>query len=303
MYRINTGNGRLYYCYDSEGKLKQYISATTFVRSVLPTPPHLIEWIRQQGSEYDKVLELSANYGTLMHYLNAQLLIDGSYDLSMVDKIIEPFAAQENFKHWKQSWSDDLKSDMVAFAKFVQDYEVDALGIEMVLGTDKYGVAGALDIVCEMTIEVDGFSDTDKFKTGARSGEFKPEKKKQRVLAIIDMKSGRKGFHSDHALQLAIHREALIESFPEFKDREIKLFNWSPKDWKTEPSYNLKDQTDSIDLALLPHLCEMAKIQEKKKDRNFKTFTGVIDLKRPDKLSDAYAYLTLTEYLNNLNKQ
>ena len=303
MYRINTGNGRLYYCYDNEGNLKQYVSATTFVRSVLPTPPHLIDWIRQQGSDYEKVLGLSANYGTLMHHLNARLLIDGNFNLDLVDKLIEPFAAENNFKFWSQDWSDNLKSDIIAFAKFVQDYEIEPLAIEMVLGSDKYGVAGALDIVCEMTIEEEGLSDTEKFKTGAKAGEYKPEKKKKRVMAIIDMKSGRKGFHSDHALQLAIHREALLESFPEFASRDIRLFNWSPKDWRTEPSYNIKDQSNEIDLKLLPLFSEMAKIQESKKDRRFKKFTGTIDLTRPDKLIENFEYTTLTEYLNNLNKQ
>ena len=214
MYRINTGNGRLYYTYDEEGNVRQYVSATTFVRSVLPTPPHLIEWIRQQGNEYEKVLDLSANYGTLMHYLNSELLINGSYDLSKIEKVIEPFAIQEGFKYWKNEWADNLKKDMLAFALFIQDYEIEPLAIEMVLASDKYRVAGALDIVCYMTIEVDGFSKTEKFKSGARVGQFKPEKQKKRVLAIIDMKSGRKGFHGDHALQLAIHKQALVESFP-----------------------------------------------------------------------------------------
>lgn len=298
FYRINTGNGRLYFCMNEDGTFSTYVSATTFVRSVSPTPPHLINWMLQQGEEgYKQKLNSSAEYGTTLHYLCAQLMIEGKYDLDMVDKVIEPFALQEGFRHWTLDWADELKSDMLAFAKFVQDYEVEPLGIEMVLASDKYGVAGALDYFAYMNIEVDGLSTTEFFQSGARKGQPKPIKVKKRVLAIIDVKSGRKGFTSDHALQLAIHKHALLESFPEYAGEEIYLFNWSPKEWKSEPSYNLKDQTNEIDLALLPHYSEIARIQELKKDRNMKSFKGVIDISRPDKLQENVSYLSLKDYL------
>ncbi len=298
MYRINSGNGRLYFCINDDGTVSTYVSATTFVRSVSPTPKHLMDWMLEKGKqEYQRILNSSAEYGTTLHYLCAQLMIDGKYDLDMVDKIIEPFALQEGFRYWTLDWADELKSDMLAFTKFVQDYEVEPLGIEMVLASDKYGVAGALDYFAYINIEVEGLSTTDFFQSGARKGQPKPIKIKKRVLAIIDVKSGRKGFTQDHALQLAIHRQALIESFPEYENEEIYLFNWSPKEWKSEPSYNLKDQTNEIDLTLLPHYSEIARIQELKKDRNMKLFNGVIDISRPDKLQENVSYLPLKEYL------
>lgn len=298
FYRINTANGRLYYRKDESGKVFTYISATTFVRSVLPTPKHLIEWIRQQGGDYEKVLDLSANYGTTLHYLCAQLMVDKSLDLDRIDKMIEPFALQEGFKYWKQSWADDLKSDLLCFAKFVNDVNFEPLGIEMVLACERLGVAGALDYVGYMDIEVDGFSETEKFKTGARAGEFKPEKKKKRILVIVDLKSGKKGFHQDHVVQLAIHKEALLETFPEFAESGVRVFNFSPKDWRTEPSYNLKDQTDEMDMQLLKPMYDIAQIQEKKKDRMVKVFKGVVSLNSD--VTENYEYTSLNDLLKTI---
>ena len=75
------------------------------------------------------------------------------------------------------------------------------------------------------------------------------------------------------------------------------MFNWSPKDWRTFPTYNLKDQSNEIDLELMPHFSAIASIQERKKDRYIFIAEGVINLKVAEQLLETYSYKSLNDYL------
>jgi hypothetical protein len=58
-----------------------------------------------------------------------------------------------------------------------------------------------------------------------------------------------------------------------------RIFNWSPKDFKgTAPTYNLKDQTESRNIVKLPHLVELAKIEDAKRTNTLTLISGKIDV-------------------------
>jgi hypothetical protein len=273
MYRMDMGGGRLYYRFE-DGEPVFYTSVTTMIKNTLPTSPHLIKWIADRGQEEGMAEALErATYGTFMHAECATLLTTGKYDLDKLGAKLELFLTGEKMPY-KKEWEEPLKKDILAFAQFMIDYNVSPLAIEIILYHPTDGYAGAIDLVCEMDYEEKGFFG-ETYASGANKGQPKESKRKRRILAIIDLKSGRKGFYESHELQLQAYANMWQIHYEECVER---VYNWSPKDWRGTPSYNLKDQTDSKNLVKLPHLVELAKIEESKRSKTVSLIGGVIDL-------------------------
>jgi hypothetical protein len=180
-----------------------------------------------------------------------------------------------NLPQDKLSWADELKKDVLAFAQFMIDKNVKPLAIEICLYHPTDGYAGAIDIVCEMDDEVKGFFG-ETYASGANKGQPKESKRIERVRAIVDIKSGRKGFYESHEIQLKAYEDMWNIHFP--KKPIDRLYNWSPKDWRSAPGYNLKDQTNSPNAYKLPHLVALAKIEDEKRSNVITVISGEIDL-------------------------
>ena len=75
-----------------------------------------------------------------------------------------------------------------------------------------------------------------------------------------------------------------------------KLYNFSPKDWRTKPTYNLKDQTDSINAAKIPALLALAAIEDEKRDNTITVIEGAFDLDAGD-IMDNVTTLSLSELI------
>ena len=86
------------------------------------------------------------------------------------------------------------------------------------------------------------------------------------------------------------------ENFPDVPVE--RLFNFSPKDWRTKPTYNLKDQTDSVNAAKLPHLLALASIEDEKRDNTLTIVRGVVDLDNGP-LLDNVLTLSLAELIKS----
>jgi len=114
------------------------------------------------------------------------------------------------------------------------------------------------------------------YKSGAKAGEPKESKQARKVTAMIDYKSGRKGFYVSHEIQLKIYQELFEAVFPE--DPIEKLYNFSPKDWRTSPSYNLKDQTTCDSHAMIPHLKGLATCNGIPRPRDKTVYKGSLEL-------------------------
>jgi len=268
IYRLDSSGHRYYYKLDKDGEPKFFTSVTTMIRNTLPTSPHLIQWLVSKGGSGAEEAEERAHYGTFLHIQCAELLINGTYDLDKLPKKLDAFA-EVNKVVIQKGWVDELKKDVLAFAQFMIDRNVKPLAIEICLShpTDKY--AGAIDLVAELDFG------------------------KKRIIGIIDLKSGRKGFYESHEIQLEAYRKMWELQFPDIK--VDKIFNWSPTAWRKTPSYKFKDQTDSKNLAKLPNLVANAKIEDAKRDNSVTTVKGKIDLVKG--LSDNIEELTFAELI------
>lgn len=275
VFRLHKGNDRIYYTVDAKGEPSFFLSVTTLIKRTMPTSPHLIKWIADKGYEEAKeYAKERADYGSFMHAEIGRLLIEKRLDLDTMNERFIDFIERNELPTGMTVHLDEIKKDVLAFAQFMKDHNVRPLAIEIVL-TSEDGYAGMVDLVCEMDIEVKGHWG-EVYKSGANKGKPKETKKLVTTTAIVDFKSGRKGFYDENSIQLKAYETMWNKHFP---DRPIeRLFNWSPKDWRTAPSYNLRNWTGHKIQDKFPHLVEIAKIELMDMDSSMKNYKGVIDL-------------------------
>lgn len=276
VYQLNGDGHRYYYRFDESGEPVFYPSVTTLLKQVMPTSPFLIEWMLANGKEGAvEKRDLAAAYGTFMHIQFERLIVNREYDFDAVPGELLAYMEQNNLpdKFYGDSLT-KIRKDVLAFAQFVRDYNVKPLAIEIGLVSPTYHFAGCVDMPCVMTDPKTGRSYT----------------------AIVDFKSGRKGFYEEHELQLHLYRMMWDENFPQIKIE--RLYNFSPKDWRTKPTYNLKDQTESVNAAKIPHLLALAMIEDEKRDNTLTIVRGRLDLDS-GKIADNVLTLSLAELIKS----
>lgn len=275
VYQLNSGGHRYYYRFNECGDPEFYPSVTTLLKQVMPTSPFLMNWMIENGKEgAAEKRDLAAAYGTFMHIQFEMLIINRRFDFDTVHETLLSYMERENLPEKVfNEWLPKIRKDVLAFAQFVRDYNVKPLAIEIGLVHPVHRFAGCIDLPCVMT--------------DPKTGEQYP--------AIVDFKSGRKGFYEEHELQLHLYREMWNVNFPEVPiDR---VFNFSPKDWRTKPTYNLKEQTDSVNARKIPHLLALATIEDEKRDNTLTIIRGVLDLDN-GKIADNIMTLSLAELIN-----
>lgn len=280
--RVNFGNGRSYIKIEQDGSLSQpfrlYTSLTTSISQSMPTPVQLEDWKFQHGKkESERLMNVAAKYGTLMHIEICRFLKEKIYDLDAIDKIVEDYLSDESF--WDDDckwWNDKLREDILAFAQFCIDYEVKPLGLEYVLLSDKRGFGTPIDLVCLLTVTEDGFDVNDPYKSGPSKGEPRECKVRVQKRAIINFKSGRKGFYETHGIQMECEKLLWDENFP---NTPIDIaMNWAPADWKTTPGYKVKEWQGTTSLEEIEAILKLAQIryQAKAEKRNYIKMHGII---------------------------
>lgn len=276
IYQLNTDGHRYYYRFVN-GEPVFYPSVTTMLKQVMPTSPFLIKWMLENGAEgATEKRDLAAAYGTFMHIQFEQLIINRSYDFDKVPELLKTYIESENLPDkvfW--DWADKIRKDVLAFAQFVKDWNVKPLAIEIGLVHPQYHYAGCVDMPCVLTDPKKG----DTFR------------------AIVDFKSGRKGFWEEHELQLHMYKDMWNVNFPD--DPIERVFNFSPKDWrKDKPTYNFKEQTDSENAAKIPHLLALAAIEDEKRDNTLTVVSGVLNLDE-GRIADNVQMLSLSELIKS----
>lgn len=276
IYQLNTDGYRYYYRFDENGEPHFYPSVTTMLSAVMPTSPYLIEWMMKNGKEgAEEKRDMAAMYGTFMHSQFEEVIINRRYDFDEAPEKLRDYLDRENLPDKVfNDWLVKIRKDVLAFAQFAKDYNVRPLAVEIGLVHPKYNYAGCVDMPCIM----------------------KDPKTFEDFRAIVDFKSGRKGFYEEHELQLALYTMMWNVNFPDVKiDR---FFNFSPKDWRSTPSYNLKEQTKSKNIEKIPHLLALAAIEDEKRDNTITVVKGVLDLDN-GKLEDNILELSLSELIKS----
>lgn len=283
--RVNFGAGRSYIrlnqdCKPCESPLRLYTSLTTAINACSPMETPLLEWYCKHGTkEAGRLLEIAQEYGTLMHMEIGKLLINMHYDLDSVEEVVENYLSDKSFYHPEcREWPEKLRNDICAFIQFFIDYNVVPLGIEYVLLSER-GYGTLIDLVCNMTIQVDGLDYENPYKSGPRKGEPRECKVDKEIRAIINFKSGRHGFYRSNGLQLEAERQLWEENFPDLP--LDAAYNWSPKEWRGEtPTYNLKDWTGEITTAEVEAVMTLADIRyaSKAESKVYTTIGGTFSI-------------------------
>lgn len=277
VWQLNSKGHRYYYKFDDNGTPEFYPSVTTILSQTMPQSPFLIKWIADKGiDEAERYKAERAAYGTFMHAQFEELIINRVYDLDGLKAKLKDYIDNNKLPADFIYYADDLKKDVLAFAQFVLDYDVKPLAVEIALVHPVYNYAGMIDLPCTML---------------AKPGS------KDYINAIVDFKSGRKGFYEESEIQLHLYKMMWNENFPDVPIERV--FNFSPKDWRKKPTYNLKDQTDSPNAQKIPYLLELAAIEDAKRDNTFTAVTGAICLDEKPDLNDNVTSLTLAELIKS----
>jgi hypothetical protein len=298
--RVNFGRGRSYIRINEGGQLESplrlYTSLTTAISSCAPMEKPLLEWHCKHGlQESERLTKVAQMYGTLMHLEIGKFLKDKVYDFDTTEAVVEDYTSEHSY--WEvecKDWAMKLKYDMAAFIQFFIDYEVVPLGIEYVLLSDK-GFGTLIDLVCKIT--VDELGDWGEvYKSGDREGQVKLTKARVQKTAIINFKSGRKGFFRSNGIQIECERELWEENFP---DMPIDMaMNWAPNEWIENPGYHIKDWKGDICQEEIDAVLMLANVRyaSKAQNKSYLNITGVVST--AESLYAALNRESIAEYCN-----
>ncbi len=273
VYRSNFGSSRYYYSIDPDTlKILRYPSVTTIIGKMMPTPEYLIKWQAEHGiKRANEIAKQKADYGTLLHICCTDYIVDREFDFDTLDARIDTFIRTKKITYKTDFWEYELKKDLLAFHQFANDYNLKIIAAGLMIFSKKHGIAGELDLVVEMDMGT-GINGTIIQK------DIK-NKTVKRVIAIIDIKSGRHGFYPNNEAQLHLYKMLWNDYLPHIGIDA--LYNWSPKEWTTTPDYNLKNQTNSIERKKVPEYIKLFKMEEENIDfdkKKYVTISGKIYL-------------------------
>jgi len=301
VYRIGGTAKRIYYTLNEADEPYFYSSVTTAIARNIPTSEHLIKWMAEMGlEEAETYKQERADYGTFLHIECSSLLINRKLDLDGMEDRLLAYMDERKLPTSFIYHAEELRKDVLAFAQFVIDYKVKPLAIEIILASEALGMAGAIDMPCEMTITEKGFFG-EVYKTGVNKGTPKESKRETVVRAIVDFKSGRKGFYTAHECQLKIYEKLWNENFPDLP--VDKLFNWAPNEWRGgTPTYKLKDQTTSEGAEMADLIIQLEKLKRKRDNRGILVTQGEIVLDGGD-LRENYYSVELGEFVKGKHNE
>lgn len=274
--------GQRYYYVSGEGN-KLYPSVTTILKKVMPENKYLTDWRIDLGKEASTDYTMDrARFGTFVHSQLPELMVSRTYDLDSVKERLSKYIEREKLPYSFIEHEEEAKCAILSFAKWMKDYDVRPIAMEISLYHPELGFAGMLDCV----------ADIRKYPIGGKSNE--------RVMAIVDFKTTTKDFRDEHIIQLGLYKLMWDSTF----DIKIDaLANISPKAWwntaKKAVSYNFEWQTDSPVLKQIPFLIELYKLLPVE-TRKVPIMGGVINL--DNEIEDNVIVMTLEEIIEEREK-
>lgn len=275
LRRFEHGNSRFYYRAYPGGKLSEPAISSTSITNFMKEGVGLSRWKMQVGgtSKANQIANEKSFVGDFVHMMIQQYLVGlialtpEFYQLTFED-IRANFEAFAKLKGRPQYLVDDyieqVDKTMFAFEMFCRDHNVVPILIEHALIDEGRNRGSQLDLYCELDVKEKG-DWGEVYKSGPRKGEPKITYQKNRRFAIIDWKSGMKGFYPNHELQLHINKSIFHANFDAAEHPVEYLFNWSPVDFnpraKSGDFYRLKDQTDSKCQYLVEQYTDIAHVE------------------------------------------
>lgn len=277
--RIQNGSDR-YYCTYTDAEPKFYLSVTSFSSKVLPNP-YLAKWRGDLGNDLaDFKADLAAEYGTFLHIEIGDFIKSGKYCFDDVDeRVIDYLLSKDLSMKLILEWVNKIHNDMLSFLAFWVKHEVEAVFCEFPIVSNVWELGGCLDLGCTLTFN------------------------RQRVNALVDFKSGRKGFYESHELQLKAYREMFNETFGDIFPI-THIFNWAPTEWRCEvgkkvvcpePKFKLKNQ-DNGNIIIEKYLELGLAHGFTKKPKPVKRGVGTFEINQKD-LSKNISIINLSDYV------
>jgi hypothetical protein len=249
LHRYDHRKIRFYwYQVPEDGKMitKTAIGVTSLLGIVMPTSPFLTQWKLDRSDSWEDDLNAASEYGTMLHILYGEWLTKRSIPKELIE-------AARDIAVRNDMGADMVDKDILAFLAFVEQYSIKPMLIEAMLLSEPINgesFAMTLDLLCELEIDETRIETTEDgvYKSGERKGQPKIVEtkvvEKVKKIAIVDFKSNtggksQKQFYLSHAYQLYAAKKAVEFTYPEIK--EDMILNFSPNNWKTIPSFSLKE--------------------------------------------------------------
>lgn len=260
-------------------------SVTSIIKAQAENKPWLNQWQSNIGG-YDQAqsyMNERADYGTLFHMLITELFRLREIDLNLLPEIVQEYVRLNNI--WfldTRSWAEDLKNDLTGVIQWVKDYDVVPIALEVPIYVPVYDphtneiiymAAGTPDLVCDMYAK--------------NYSEKTLKKHRKRVRAVIDFKSGRKGFYEEHEIQANVYQKAWNWNMENFiiDRRSTSRFicsecaNWAPTASRgASTTYKFTWQTGKDSEALFYHYVKEFIIKKKHEISNVRRIGGKLKM-------------------------
>jgi hypothetical protein len=315
LYRMTVAGKRVYYEMGADGYPIIYDGATNNIANgYCDTSGALEKWkneMRLKGKDPDEYANYRADLGTIMHYLFGLYLT--GVNIKLIPTWIRKVVKEAKLRIDKYRMErilvdniDELIEDLISFAIFCKERHVKPVLIEKMLRSSRLKVASSVDAVVEMDSEpemVEIEVETGEFyKTGAKKGQPKTEKKKikrcRRIFAILDFKSNRKGnFYDEYAFQLELYRRMILENYGKILEIE-EIYNFAPGDPTAKTSqYKLKRQTDNPILNMATVVYLQGKYKFEKTNYMVTSRIGSLDIEGDFELNGLIRKESLRDYI------
>lgn len=295
VYRYDDKRGnRFYYFMDNEEI--QVASGITTCFGEVSTERRAIDKWKEDNANWKHLLNISSEYGTIEHELFG--------DISLGKPFIEQKLETMQSIAFENGQNVDMpKKDMLAFMRFCEDTELEPLIIEGVLtwqDTKGNWLAMTIDMLAKLQVpkKVKVQVEDGIYQRGPKKGEikFKEETQiiKEEKIIVVDFKSNffgkeKKGFYETHKMQLIGAARAVEQNFG---INVNEVYNWSPNNWKSEPSYTFyKHDINKADDALFDAYWNIIRIKGINRPRGKVFVTGLEN-------SSDYKFISYKEYVS-----
>lgn len=240
-HRFDDSKGNRFYWFVDNGSIVIASGITSFLDKVVPKSEFIDIW-KENNKNWEDLLNWAATYGTIEHGIFEDISKTGTFNKDQV-KSLEDLIRKNG-----GSYSTPTK-DILAYLKFIEDVKINPIFTEKILvwkcpKTEEY-LAMTADMLA--TIETPT-KDTEMIEDGVYTrGKNKGQKKYKKAkvstfkkeVVCIDYKSNffekdKKSYYESHKMQLIGTKRAFEQNLGIKVDR---VFNWSPNNWKKEPTY------------------------------------------------------------------